>query len=37
MIFGLVGGDVVALKTRPPRTTWFHPSPSFICSAEGLD
>ena len=25
-----------ALATRPPLTTWFHPSPSSICSAEGL-
>ena len=27
---------VETLATRPPRTTWFHPSPSSICSAEGL-
>ena len=25
----------MALKTRPPRTTWFYPSPKSICSAEG--
>ena len=27
---------MVALTTRPPRTTWFHPSPKSICPAEGL-
>jgi hypothetical protein len=26
---------VLDLTTSPPRTTWFHPSPMFICSAEG--
>jgi hypothetical protein len=32
--FGMVVG-VVALTTRPPRTTWLHPSPRSIWSAEG--
>ena len=31
----LVGSIVVALSTRPPRTTCFHHSPRPICSAEG--
>jgi hypothetical protein len=32
---GLGGGVVVALTTRPPRTTWFQPSPRSVCSADG--
>ena len=32
---GFLDGGVVALTTRPPRTTWYHPSPRSICSAEG--
>ena len=32
---GLGVGGVLALTIRPPRTTWLHPSPSSICSAEG--
>ena len=28
-----VGGGIVALKTRPPRTTWFQSSSSLSCSA----
>jgi hypothetical protein len=26
---------VLAFTTRPPRTTWLHPSARSICSAEG--
>jgi hypothetical protein len=32
---GVEGAEEVALTTRPPRTTWFHPSPRSLCSAEG--
>jgi hypothetical protein len=31
----VVGEEVLALTIRPPRTTWFHPSPRSIYSAEG--
>ena len=30
-----LGVGVVALTTRPPRTTWFHPAPRSLRSAEG--
>jgi hypothetical protein len=32
---GMGAGGVAALTTRPPRTTWFQPGPSFSCSADG--
>ena len=32
---GLEGGAGWALATRPPRSTWFHPSPRLSCSADG--
>ena len=32
---GLGGGEIAALTTRPPWTTWFQPGPRLFCSADG--
>jgi hypothetical protein len=34
---GVGGGEGWALATRPPRSTWFHPSPRPSCSADGVE